>query len=48
MSRPKEVVAIDPTLDQIRSSPEYDPSKPIDSAYAARLHDHYCRPRYDF
>jgi len=48
MSSPKEVVAIDLTLDQIRHSPEYDPSKPVDSAYAARLHDHYRRPRYDF
>lgn len=48
ISHPKDVVAIDLTLDQIRSSPEYDPSKPVDCAYAARLHDHYRRPRYDF
>jgi hypothetical protein len=48
VSYPKETVAIDLTLDQIRQSPEYDASKPVDSAYAARLHDHYRRPRYDF
>lgn len=34
------------TREQIRKSPEYDPSDPVARDYEARLHDHYGRPRY--
>jgi uncharacterized protein YrrD len=30
--------------DTIRQAPEYDPARPIDRAYEARLHDHYGQP----
>ena len=34
------------TREQIKSSPEYDPSTPVQRDYEARLHDHYGRPGY--
>jgi sporulation protein YlmC with PRC-barrel domain len=39
-------VTVDLTRDQIKTSPEYDPSKPIPRDYESRLHDHYGRPVY--
>jgi hypothetical protein len=32
--------------EQIKSSPEYDPAKPIERAYETRLYGHYAQPRY--
>ncbi|MGD1149535.1 MAG: PRC-barrel domain-containing protein, partial [Thermoanaerobaculaceae bacterium] len=32
--------------EKIRTSPEYDPSRPIERAYEARLYGHYARPHY--
>ena len=32
--------------EQIRSGPEYDPARPIERAYEARLYGHYAQPRY--
>ena len=34
------------TREQIRKSPEYDPSDPVERDYEPRLHDHYGRPSY--
>jgi hypothetical protein len=34
------------TRDQIKNSPAYDPSTPVDRAYEARLYDYYHRSRY--
>jgi hypothetical protein len=39
-------VTVDLPRDQIKASPEYDPSKPIPRDYETRLHDHYGRPAY--
>lgn len=39
-------VDIDLTRDTIRNSPEFDPSRPVERDYEARLHDHYGRPAY--
>jgi hypothetical protein len=39
-------VVMDLTQEEIRNSPEYDPSVPIDRAYEERLFRHYNRPRY--
>lgn len=39
-------VTVDLTRDQIKTSPEYEPSKPIPRDYECRLHDHYGRPGY--
>ena len=39
-------VTVDLSRDQIKASPEYDPSKPIPRDYETRLHDHYGRPAY--
>jgi len=34
-------VYLDMTREQVRTSPEYDPQKPIDASYEKRLHAHY-------
>ncbi len=34
------------TGDQVRNSPEYDPSEPIDRRYEDALHEHYGRAKY--
>ncbi len=39
-------VAVKTTRKQIRNSPEYDPSMPVERAYEARLYSHYGRPPY--
>lgn len=38
-------VFVDLTRDAIRASPAYDPSMPVTSTYADRLHEHYGQPR---
>lgn len=38
-------VWVDLTREAIKSSPEYDPSQPVDDAYSERLHAHYGRQR---
>lgn len=40
------IVEIDLTKDQIRHSPAYDSSEPVNREYEARLYDYYGRPRY--
>ena len=42
----ERLVHADLTQDEIRNSPAYDPSEPIDRAYEASLHEHYGRERY--
>ena len=44
MSWTERTVSIDMTRDQIRQSPEYDPSAPVNREYEARLYDYYGRP----
>jgi sporulation protein YlmC with PRC-barrel domain len=39
-------VTVDLSRDQIKTSPEYDPSQPIPRDYESRLHGHYGRPVY--
>jgi uncharacterized protein YrrD len=39
-------VAVDLTREQVRSSPPYDPSKPVERSYEAALHGHYGRSGY--
>ncbi|QYM77649.1 PRC-barrel domain-containing protein [Horticoccus luteus] len=39
-------VAVELTRAQVKSSPVYDPEKPLSAEYADRLHDHYERPRF--
>lgn len=39
-------VWIDLLKDQIKNSPKYDPSAPINQEYEARLYDFYGRPKY--
>jgi len=34
------------TREQIKQSPEYDPSGPVKRDYETRLHDHYARSSY--
>jgi hypothetical protein len=34
------------TCSQIKTSPAYDPTRPIERAYETRLYGHYTRPRY--
>ena len=34
------------TCEQIKNSPEYDPTKPIDRPYETKLYGHYGLPRY--
>jgi hypothetical protein len=37
---------VDLTREQIKNSPEFDPSKPIDRDYEVRLHEFYGRRSY--
>ena len=39
-------VHVDMTREQIKKSPEYDPSGAVERDYETRLHDHYGRPSY--
>ncbi|TAM47847.1 MAG: PRC-barrel domain containing protein [Acidobacteria bacterium] len=39
-------VHVDVGREQIRTSPEYDPARPIERAYETRLHGHYAKPGY--
>ncbi len=39
-------VALDLTQEGVKSSPEFDPSLPINREYEARLYDYYGRPKY--
>jgi hypothetical protein len=39
-------VHVDLSRDQIKNSPEYDPSVPIDRTYEADLYEYYGRPKY--
>jgi uncharacterized protein YrrD len=39
-------VAVDLTTDEIKASPEYDPSRTVDRAYEERLYGSYRRPPY--
>ena len=41
-----EVVHVNHTRQQIKDSPRYDPSEPIDREYEEELHEHYDAPRY--
>ena len=40
-------VYVDLSRQAVQGSPEYDPQRPVDTGYAARLHDYYGRPRPD-
>lgn len=42
----KQRVEVDLTRDQVRNSPEYDPSKPVNRRFEERLYDYYGRPYY--
>jgi hypothetical protein len=37
---------VDLTREQIKASPEYDASRPVERDYESRLHDYYGRPGY--
>jgi hypothetical protein len=39
-------VAVDLNVEEIKESPEYDPSAPVNREYEARLYDFYGRPKY--
>jgi PRC-barrel domain len=39
-------VFVDMTRGQIKNSPEYDPSVPVEREYEGRLYEHYRRPHY--
>lgn len=43
---PGRLVRVDLRRDEIRESPEYDPSAPVNRVYEERLYDFYGRPRY--
>jgi hypothetical protein len=42
----KRRVRVDLTQEEIKSSPEYDPTAPVNRQYEERLYDYYGRPRY--
>lgn len=42
----KRHVHLELTPDEVRDSPEFDPSAPINRRYEAHLYDYYGRPRY--
>ncbi len=42
----EEKVFVDLTTRQVRDSPEYDPSVPVNREYEVRLYDFYGRPQY--
>jgi len=39
-------VYVDLTRDQVKNSPEFDPSTPVNREYEILLHDYYGRPKY--
>ena len=39
-------VSVDLTREQVKNSPEYDPSAPVNREYEGRLYDFYGRPKY--
>jgi hypothetical protein len=39
-------VYVDLTRDQVKDSPEFDPSTPVNREYEVLLHDYYGRPKY--
>lgn len=39
-------VSVDLTRDQVKDSPEYDPTAPVNREYEVRLYDFYGRPKY--
>jgi len=39
-------VLVNLTCQQLRDSPEFDPSEPVNREYETRLYDYYGRPRY--
>ncbi len=39
-------VRVGRTRDEIKAAPEYDPARPVDRDYEARLHEHYGTPAY--
>jgi hypothetical protein len=39
-------VSVDLTREQVKNSPEYDPSTPVKREYEVRLYDFYGRPNY--
>ncbi len=43
---PNSEVHVNLTREEIKNSPEYDPSTPINRAYETRLYDYYGRPTY--
>jgi len=42
----KSMVHVHLGREKIRTSPEYDPARPIERAYETRLYGHYAQPRY--
>lgn len=41
----QSIIRVNLHRDEIRNSPEYDPSKPLDREYETNLYTHYQRPR---
>ena len=41
-----ETVQVDLQCEQIKSSPEFNPSSPVNREYETRLYDYYGRPKY--
>ena len=41
-----QTVTVDLTRGEVKNSPEFDPEKPVNREYEARLYDYYGRPRY--
>jgi sporulation protein YlmC with PRC-barrel domain len=46
ISWPESQVEVDLTRAEIKDSPEYDPSIPVNRGYEERLYDYYGRPKY--
>jgi hypothetical protein len=46
MSWGESKVMVDLTRDSIKSSPEFDPSAPVNRVYEEQLYDFYGRPKY--
>ena len=42
----QQSVSVDLKRENIKNSPEYDPSAPVNRTYEQRLYDYYGRPRY--
>ena len=42
----EKAVNVDLTVEMVKNSPEYDPSKPINREYETVLYDYYGRPQY--